>query len=118
MMGGTAGSSLNDMLRKGAGHGHVVLICPRCNRRGAIKVMHMQAHCRQRRLREDWYVAIKLFRCGGCGARPVIARFSHDPAPIYAVVPISINVPIGISPRAWLAADERKRKQLLREARG
>jgi hypothetical protein len=118
-MGGVAGSSLNDMLRKGGGQGHVVLICPRCGRRGAIRLMHIQAHCRQRRLREDWYVAIKLFRCGSCGKKPVVVRYSHEPAPLYAVTPISLHVPIGVSPRAWLAApDDRKRKQLVREARG
>ncbi|MFY9349906.1 MAG: hypothetical protein WBL20_17590 [Sphingobium sp.] len=106
------------MARKGAG-GHVVLRCPRCARVGAIRLVHLEGHCRQRGLRADWYVAIKLFRCGGCGMKPVKAYFTEEPPPHYAVVPISIGVPIGISPRAWYGTtDERKRKELIRRARG
>lgn len=98
--------------------GHIALRCPRCGRAGAAALSDMIDHCHQRGIRTDWYVVAKLFRCSGCGQRPVQAHFALAPPPPDRVVPASAGVPKGISPRAWHSADSYERKRLIRRARG
>lgn len=108
-------SRLEDLLRE---VGHIALRCPRCGRSGAVSVPDMIDHCWQRDLRTDWKLIVRLFKCRGCGLRPVRVYFALDPAPDDRIIPRSAGVPKGISPSAWHAADHYGRKRLLRQARG
>jgi hypothetical protein len=107
-------SRLEDVL----GEGFIALACQRCGRMGAVTVSAMMDHCRQRRLRTEWRVVARLFRCSTCGQRPVRVNFHQGEAPPGCITPPSRGVPIGISPRAWHVADLYERKRLIRQARG